>query len=270
MAEPCSHSFTVWARLGLIHIEKRDLLEAAAVSGMMAGMTRCLRVFPVFLLMSCVLVMSGCEVLHENEKVVLGDRVKLRNIEFKCTYQGKPVTCVSASVKGNTGGYYALFEGNTFAKLVAKPGLQIYTTIQDGTRSDRVIREESEARAFKVLTAKAVLVEALPFDDRPDSRRDPMNILPAFMITAPLLVPATVLSGLTEENAITALEKRGVVVGAPWETVIKEIGEQRVRIDEQKQVMRYGPGIELVYRSAVIKFEKGKVSGIYTGEFYAD
>ncbi len=231
------------------------------------GMSGCLRM--VFFGVS-MLFLSGCGGLDNGGLKVSHERIKLRNMEFKCVHQGIEVTCVSASVKGNTGGYYALFEGGKFARLVDRPRARTYSTVYEGTRWDREVAEESQAKALKILTARAVSVEGLPFDERPDPRRQPMNVLPAFVIAAPLLIPAGVVSDLTDENAVVTLERKGVVLGASWEMVIEKLGRGRVKIDEREQVIRYGPGIELVYRSAVIRFKEGKVSGIYTGEFYAE
>ena len=199
--------------------------------------------------------------------------------EFTATRDGHVIRCVSYQFERGGGSYlrYFIFTNELLAKICVPPKIEFEMVLgsSNGVPHQRPKYGDPEVLMESVLNAVDLtgsgLLKSMPLLP-PQKGSEPMNILPAFVITAPFLL---ISAGEYQYEARLLAERfnpQQVKIGDRVEDIESVFGKS-ILIESQdvtREFRYYGstlPGVNSVLWMLVV-YEKGSATRVFTNRFF--
>ena len=220
--------------------------------------------------MICLPLLGACSQAPRTEAGSAGEGRR----EFLIKDGAATVSCVEGPKRKSAAHLFYTVErvdkaGKVTRKIVRQPMRPTREVPYRGTTATREIPRAPRLNAQQVINAPPANAATLREDSAPASGGEPLNILPAFVLTAPLAVamsPVDLARELSEEkDPIRSLEKTGVTLGISKAAALRLLKRKAAVVGDG---IRVGPGWSLRDQSAWLEFQNDKLTGLYTGDFY--
>ena len=201
-------------------------------------------------------------------------------VEFVVFQKGTRISGYQVLIGDNPRVFYLILRDGKYDRLVDSPVVPTFRTTYQGTPYDKDIREDPEKRFKRVMAAPRIDPGSL--DPRPPSQpgREPLNILPAFILTLPLTGPSILAESAMAASWKSNQQKRfaRLAQNDSQGSLEKQLGKPFRRVEAGKDCfdLHFGPitplgkSPELADRKIVVRFQYGKVWGAFSDDFYRD
>jgi hypothetical protein len=212
--------------------------------------------------------------------VVPAKKVSFIAPEFILFENSARITCFWVQINDNPKSYYAVFRNGTFDRVVvAPPHPSVLERQNDGSRFVRTTREDPEAHLRRVFAAPRVAPASIGRDLRYEHGREPWNILPAFIILAPFLIPDAVAGPISSSTRTRKLMKAQEIQPGDSMGAVEQILGQPFQISDRRNRvvdLHFGPAkaialdAGLTSKKTLVRMKGGRVYGVFFDDFYID
>ncbi|HEV7405791.1 MAG TPA: hypothetical protein VGO11_22800 [Chthoniobacteraceae bacterium] len=208
--------------------------------------------------------------------VVPARKVIFESPEFIVSEKSARLSCFDVLINDNPKLYYAIFRNGSFDRVIVPPlAPTVRKYMKDGTPFDLKGSEDPEKRLHRVLAAPRIAPASITRDLKYERGREPWNILPAFIILAPLLVPDAALSSISSSMKTRNLMKaQDIQLDDTRAAVERLLGKPHAVSNRGNGVvdLQFGPAKAIALDPSLAKYKtlvRMKGDGVY-GVFFDD